>query len=261
MSDPFEPGHDRSPEALVEQAEEAARRGAPLRAGEALPAHTSRLIPSPAQLITAIALASALFAAPFLADAALARFGTRIVAAAALGFALAVLVVRFLATCELLRLLREAIGPLLLLGMAWTTGEAKWLLFVPALVNLMLAIVFARSALSQDEGTISVVERGARFMQPYLPDFTANYCRVLTLFWASWFGAFAVAIAWTAIGGDRADWRFVSTTLYFGGIFAVSLVEFVHRKIWFRNYGPGPARPALPALLPLRGHLARPSLA
>ena len=133
-----------------------------------------------------------------------------------------------------------------MLGLALASGDRFWLLFIPALVNFYLALLFASSR--RDE--MSIVERGARMLQPYLPDFTRSYCHVLSGCWAAFFLVFAILIAWAALSREVASWRFFATTLYFGLITAISAVEFVHRKIWFRNYGIGPFDRFLQRLFP-----------
>jgi uncharacterized membrane protein len=122
-------------------------------------------------------------------------------------------------------------GVLGLAALALASGATVWLLLFPALVNATLCAVFLAS-LREDP---CIVEEVARWIEPFLPDFTRGYCRAVTLLWAAFFAAQALAIGTVALLQPGA-WRTVSGPLYFGVVGILSVLEFVFRKLWFRHY-------------------------
>jgi uncharacterized membrane protein len=122
------------------------------------------------------------------------------------------------------------LGGLALVGLA--TGRTDALRLVPAVVHLVLATAFLAS-LGQAE---SLVERGARLIQPMAPPFIGPWCRGVTAMWGLLLVASAAALAWTAVAGDAGSWRFAAGPGLWGVIGAASLAEFLARKTWFRNY-------------------------
>lgn len=121
--------------------------------------------------------------------------------------------------------------PLLLLGAA-LTGDALWMQLVPTLVYLTLADLFRASL---RDGS-SMIEMGAKYLVPELPDFVRPYCRKVTAFWAAFFAASAVVIALLALARETHWWAFFTGQLIYMLMLVISALEFFARKTWFRYY-------------------------
>ncbi len=172
---------------------------------------------------------------PLLLDAALSRFGLRLVAGILFVSGAAGLVWRWRSIqAPALRPTQAAI--LGLLGLAAVMDWRAPLLYVPAVIQLGLATYFISSL---RDGK-SVVERMAHFMRPYLPEWIRGYCRIITVFWACFFVANAVVITWLAATDQSEAWR--AWTGY--GLYLTAGVlqgaETVFRKGWFRALDEGP---------------------
>jgi uncharacterized membrane protein len=188
--------------------------------------------PSAAHVVAAAAAALAVVAYPFAAEAALERWGVRAVAGAVLALGAASLVARAALDRRHLRAaVLEHGAALVLAAMAFVSGGVVWLLLFPVLVNATLCVVFVASRRADP----CIVEEVARWIEPHLPDFTRGYCRALTLLWSGFFALAALGIGAVALA-DPAHWRTATLHVYFGTLAAVSLAEFVFRKIWFRHY-------------------------
>jgi uncharacterized membrane protein len=201
--------------------------------------------PTPGQGIAAVLLGLAAFAYPLVGDAAIERFGTARTAAALLATASLGMAVRFAAERRALRILGQNAGALVLLGLAAGSGDRTYLLLFPALINIYLAVIFAASVTTEK----SIVERGARIVQPYLPPFTLAYCRKLTLCWSVFFAANSVWIARLCFDAPE-QWRSYTAVVYPAQVVLLSLVEFFVRKLWFRNYTEKPLDRLLASLFP-----------
>lgn len=112
---------------------------------------------------------------------------------------------------------------------AWS-GDPTPLRFLPALVHAGVAVVFFTSL--RDD--VSLVERGARLIQPVAPDFIGPYCRLVTALWGVVMATNAVAVAWAATTPEH--WQMVAGRGVWAWMGAVSVVEFLVRKTYFRNY-------------------------
>jgi len=121
--------------------------------------------------------------------------------------------------------------PALLVAAAFS-GDEIYLQLVPSAVYGTLAGWFYASL----RGGASIVERAARFFVPEAPDFIRPYCRKVTWLWAAFFVASAIAAAAFALVGERWWWEFFTGRLVYAIMLALSLVEFLVRKTWFRYY-------------------------
>ena len=194
-----------------------------------------------------------LFAYPFLIQQAEARFGTRVVAtvflglgflsyrgrgpALPLGDASRPFPVPFLGAFRL--------GCLALLVGALLSGDRRWLLVIPAAIQLFLTAVFVASLRD-----VPVIERAARFLQPRAPDFIRPYCRKVTAFWAGLFAVNAGLIAVLIFAGTPDSWRAFAGWGAYALMGVVTGVEYFVRKIWFRYYGAHPIDRLWARLLP-----------
>jgi uncharacterized membrane protein len=188
--------------------------------------------PTAAQGIAALAAALAVVVYPLAADAAREAWGVRPLAAAMLTLGLLTLAARFaLDRLHLRNVVLEHGGAIALAALAFVSGDALWLLLFPVLVNATLCAVFLAS-LREDP---CLVEEVARWIEPYLPDFTHSYSRAVTRLWSGFFAVAAVVIGGVALF-EPAWWRTATVPGYFGAIAVLSLIEFTFRKIWFRHY-------------------------
>lgn len=170
---------------------------------------------------------------PLLAGAALERWGVRGVALALLGAAaFSVLALRRRVSAGLRLGATPGLGVTLLSGAAAWTGDRLPLLWVASWAYLVVAWFFWRSLA---DGS-SLIERGARFMHPYAPDFIRPYCRKVTLAWCGFFAVNAVGVAVLATAAPFAWFEFYTRMGIFALMLAFSVVEFVIRKSWFRYY-------------------------
>jgi uncharacterized membrane protein len=205
--------------------------------------------PTPRALLGFALLVASLLVYPSAIDEALARFGTRPAAAALLALALLAGAVpgrRTVLPIELPQVPGFPAVLTLLLAAALVSGEVRCLLFVPAAVYLWLALLCAASL--RDE--ISLIERGARFLQPRAPDFIRSYCRKVTLLWCAVFAAGAAALGFVAVTGNDAARRELASVGLWLPMAALAAGEYVVRKAWFRYYAGGPLDRIWAALLP-----------
>jgi uncharacterized membrane protein len=180
-----------------------------------------------------LAWAAVVFGYPFAAREALARFGVAPCATVLALFATAsLLLARRTARRAVGAGLASGLGLVALPAAAALTGDRTPLLFVPAWVYVILAQVFRASL--REEG--SIVERGVQLLHPWAPDFIRSYCRKLTAGWAVFFGANAAAIAALAAAAPLPWWEAYTSWIQYALMGAISAVEFVVRKAWFRYY-------------------------
>lgn len=133
-------------------------------------------------------------------------------------------------------------------ALAALSGAVVWLRLVPAGIQALCGGVFLASL----RGGGSVLQDMARRIHPYAPDFIAGYCRKATAVFAALFGLQAVVLAALALAPPprTGTWALWSSLVIWIPPLAVSLVEWIVRKAWFRYYGPGPVDRLLRRLLP-----------
>ena len=130
-----------------------------------------------------------------------------------------------------------SVGPMLLTLAAAVTGDRLFLMLVPAAVYLVLFELFRASL----HGPMSMIEIGARFMEPYAPEFIRSYCRKLTVLWCGFFVANAIVVAALAIASPPDWWRAYTGWIIYAVLAVLSAIEFLVRKWWFRYYFYGTA--------------------
>jgi len=168
---------------------------------------------------------------PAATDALVPRLGVR-------GFALLLIAVS-LATLWLARTpWRSELHPVAraalpgLAALAAVSGERLFLLLIPAWIYAALFLVFRDSLRAED----SIVERMARWIEPWAPDFIRSYCRVVTALLATLFLLDAAVIAMLAAAGASEAWRLYTGSLAYAILGLVLGAEFLIRKTWFRYY-------------------------
>lgn len=122
-----------------------------------------------------------------------------------------------------------------LLVTAAVAQEPVALRLISAVVYAGLAAQFAASLRSEG----SIVESGARWLVPEVPDFIRGYCRVVTGIWAAFFAGIAVALSFFAFDGSPSRWQTLSGWTVWTLIGGISIAEFLVRKSWFRHYPHG----------------------
>jgi uncharacterized membrane protein len=139
---------------------------------------------------------------------------------------------------------RVVLGVLLTAALLW--DEALFLRLLPAVVQWALFSIFYGSLRDPQ----SLIERGARMLQPFAPDFIAPYCRKVTRIWSAFFLINALAIGGLAVAAPVAWWSAYTSWIMMGAVAVISAVEFAVRKTWFRYYTAGPVDRVLATLLP-----------
>ena len=188
-----------------------------------------------------------LFAYPLVAAAALEWWSPRVIALLWIVLGLLVLGVRRKFEGRAwVELALQALPGMSLLAWAAALDAALPLRLLPALVNATLAVLFLRTLGAER----SIIEVGARLIEPQLPEFTRPYCRKATVIWALFFLANAAAMAWLAWFGPEAAWVSYTTRSYFVAMAALGAIEFLVRKLYFRHYEGGPIDGVFAALFP-----------
>lgn len=181
---------------------------------------------------------------PLIAEAAITRFGVRTSAVALLAIACTSALAARARLDLRSELYAQLIGLGLLFGAVWTR-DREYLLLLPAAIYLLLFDA-CRSSLAGS----SLIEQGARLLDPLMPDFVRPYCRNVTALWAGFFLANAAVIGALAVLAPIEIWRAYTTWVVY--VFATTLIsaEFVFRKLWFRHYGRSPLDRVLARLVP-----------
>jgi uncharacterized membrane protein len=128
------------------------------------------------------------------------------------------------------------------------SNNGTWLLILPAAAQATFGLAFLRSL----EGT-PLIEHFARMVKPDLGVPEQAHCRRWTLVW----GIYLIVLA--AIGLVLARWATLAVWTIYVGIVnyvlvgALFAVEYVVRKISFRDYGRNPLDWLLSKLFPARG--------
>jgi len=136
--------------------------------------------------------------------------------------------------------------PLALPGLALATGDIRFLQLVPAVIEGVLCGLFVGSL----RGGSSILEQAARTLEPFAPDFIGPYCRKATGVFAALFALQAAALCALALGTPGPDWARHASSWVIAPTVACTAIEFLVRKVWFRNYGPMPWDRLLRMLFP-----------
>ena len=203
--------------------------------------------PTPSQMLAIGIAVFIVVGYPMVVADALESYAPRTIAWAALAFMAATTALRALFARPTLKgfLIQYGAG-IALLGLVLVTNDRLGLLLVPALVNLYLALGTGWTLTTEH----SLVERVATVIQPHLPDFTRPYCRKVTALWTGFFALNALGIAALAFSGNEPLWRLYTSRLYFLVITGLTGIEFLVRKVHFRNYSKGPVDRVFASLFP-----------
>lgn len=180
----------------------------------------------------------ATLAYPFAVYLGVTRWGPRAVGLAVLALALprALLAARNARREDLAHALRVplTIGALALC--AAILRDARFVLAMPALVNLALLAQFASSL----RGETPLVERFARMQVATLSEPERAWCRQVTVAWCVFFALNALTAATLALAAPVAWWTLFTGLLSYLLLGAMFTVEYVLRSMRFRRYGSAP---------------------
>jgi uncharacterized membrane protein len=190
-------------------------------------------------VVSALGAAIGVFvlAYPYAIAKAIERFGVRSVALGFLAFAGATLVAPLLLPKRpLASALRSGASPTLGIPVALlaaaATGSGVFLQLVPAFIYWTLA-AFVRVSLRSE---VSLLERGVFYLVPEAPDFVRPYLRKLTALWGLYFAGAGIMIAALAFFGPAGWWSAFTGGWVYAAMIALTVVEFLVRKTWFRYY-------------------------
>lgn len=207
--------------------------GRTLQTGEpASHAGSGSFQPTLAQVGLGTVAAVLIFAYPFLFDRIIESAGVRAGALALLGYGAVFALLRGQMGIPVKAFSAPHLGLLAIVVATFVTADVRYVLLVPALIYLLICRVFWASL--SDE--VSIIERVARFLVPFAPDFIRSYCRKSTMGWCGFFVVNAGVIAWLALSGRTEAWRAYTGWVMFAVIGAICLVDFLIRKWWFRYY-------------------------
>lgn len=121
-----------------------------------------------------------------------------------------------------------------LVGISALLDDARFVLALPVLINLSLLIQFGRSL-----STTPMVERFARMQDPNLGPAHVRYCRGVTQVWCGFFAVNATVSGALALFASVKTWALYTGLIAYVLIGCVASVEYVVRKLRFREYGSG----------------------
>jgi len=134
---------------------------------------------------------------------------------------------------ELMALLKQHIGIVVIIGLAVVLDDRVYLLFLPVVMSLYLLFTFGSTLFRPP----SMIERFARMMEDDLPPFTHPYCRKVTIVWCAFFLANAIGVALLAVYAPLSWWAVYNGIIFYVLLGILILGESVLHKIWFRYYG------------------------
>lgn len=131
------------------------------------------------------------------------------------------------------------------------SGDPRFVLALPVLINLALLVGFGRSLRS-----VPMIERFARMQKPDLAPAQQRYCRSVTKVWCGFFALNAAVSASLALWASVAVWTLHTGLIAYVLMGTLGGTEYVIRKYRFREYGSGlhdrllsrvfPPRPEVP---------------
>jgi len=134
---------------------------------------------------------------------------------------------------------------LVFVALGWISNNGTWLLVLPSATQATFGLAFLRSL----SGT-PLIEHFARMVKPELSPGQLAHCRRWTVIW----GIYLLVLA--AIGLGLARWATLSVWTAYVGVLSYVLigalfaVEYLIRKIRFRDYGRNPLDWLLGKLFP-----------
>jgi uncharacterized membrane protein len=133
---------------------------------------------------------------------------------------------------EFRRLLAPALLVFSVLALTLVMNDARYLLFVPAMVNGALLVAFGRTLRVGPP----LVETFARMQHPDLSTAQVRHCRTVTLVWCVFFAGNAAFSLWLALAADLWLWTLYTGLIAYILVGLIFAAEFLVRSWRFRNY-------------------------
>ncbi|MCB9632954.1 MAG: hypothetical protein H6721_12575 [Sandaracinus sp.] len=180
----------------------------------------------------------------------LTHLSPRVVGLVALAIVVPLMALRFRKADRenLLAVLRVPMLVLAVLLLGVVTDDARFVLFMPVLINGALLVTFAASLRG-----VPMIERFARMQDPDLTPAKQRHCRQITWVWVAFFFANASVAAALALFAPLAWWATYNGGIAYALMGSMFAGEYVLRKARFREYGRGPQDWLLSKLFPPRG--------
>jgi uncharacterized membrane protein len=137
-----------------------------------------------------------------------------------------------------------ALFALLACSLLW--NDPRFLFALPVLINVSLLVSFAVTLRTD----MPMIERFARMQTKTLSEPQRKHCRTWTWVWCGFFLANGATTALLAAYASAWAWTFYTGLLAYGAMGLLFSIEYVVRKIRFREYGRWPHDRALAALFP-----------
>jgi len=118
-------------------------------------------------------------------------------------------------------------------GLGALLDDPRFFLALPVIANLLLLAHFGGSL----RGPVSLVERMARMQDPDLPADHIPYCRTVTKVWCVFFVLNGSVAAGLALYATLSVWALYTGLLAYLLMGLLFTVEFVVRKMTFREFG------------------------
>ncbi len=185
----------------------------------------------------------------------LTHLSPRVVGLVALAIVVPTLALRFRKAerANLVAVLRVPLVVLAVLLLGVITDDARFVLFMPVLINGALLLTFAASL-----RTVPMIERFARMQDPSLTQDKQRHCRQVTQAWIVFFALNAATAAALALFAPLAWWAAYNGAIAYALMGTMFAGEYVLRKARFREYGRGPQDWLLSKLFPPREVSRRP---
>lgn len=133
---------------------------------------------------------------------------------------------------ELRRLIVPALLMVAVLGLSVISNDARYLLFVPFLMNAALLVAFGRSLRTGPP----LVETFARMRERKISDAHVRYCRSVTFVWCVFFVANGAVCLWLAIEADLWMWALYTGFISYMLMGLLFSAEFVVRSWRFQSF-------------------------
>jgi uncharacterized membrane protein len=172
-----------------------------------------------------------------------------------LGLLLPTLVLRFRAARreDMWAVLKLPLAVACLVAACAVSGDSRFVLALPVLINVALLVGFARSLRS-----VPMIERFARLQKPDLGAAQQRYCRAVTKVWCGFFALNAGISAALALWGSVRAWTLHTGLIAYVLMGTLGATEYVIRKVRFREYGSGLHDRLLARLFPPYAEAAQP---
>lgn len=180
----------------------------------------------------------------------LTHLSPRVVGLVALAIVVPLMALRFRNAVRenLVAVLRVPLVVLAVLLLGVITDDARFVLFMPVLINGALLVTFASSL-----RTVPMIERFARMQDPRLTPDKQRHCRQVTWAWVVFFVLNAATAAALALFAPLAWWATYNGGIAYALMGSMFAGEYVLRKARFREYGRGPQDWLLAKVFPPRG--------